>query len=307
MLRLLLFPFFAAGFSFHTLAQCPPSTTEGDHSSSETASDGSGSGFDFSFEPVPVKIGLGISSIIQSYSTDISGADTRIDNRRDWLNDHAAYTGIISWSPGVRRKWDLGMSFSGQRLDYMHEDISIEPGGELSAGWKDRVPLSMSYKRKANVFGQSIYAEYTLFRIGRQISFFGRADVGYNRYKAIARISYRDTCDCYEQVASEKAVSYTLTAGTGVGVRWEYNFIGVKAMLGYTVQSANSFVTKDQLATWGWRFDDHKYEFNGSPAGGLFHIDRPGYDKVKSRSSQLYVQFVLYINLGYVADEEEWK
>ena len=240
------------------------------------------------FDLSRIRLGTGVNFVVKKNFLSTTGSN--------WLNNHNVFVFDASWSFGKKKKWVAGTSYSSQRLIQEKEKAVFYAPNYNGYGLAS---VSASYLWKANLLSHQFYVEQNTFALGHHLQVFSRVDFGYMRYGAGAGIStVVDTSDGFKTIVHERVKSVVMTGGFGIGIRYEYKFIGLKAFIGYQFQTMNTFITKDDFSEWSWKFDTDTYDFQDYPDKNLFSITHPEFEKIKSRNNYSYLQLVLYFSLG---------
>lgn len=243
-----------------------------------------------------LRFGYGVNTIVGMNQNQVNAMRFR---DLSWFNDHVAHVFDVSGSLGSGQKWVLGFSFAYQKLGnfgfsrtYFPEDY-LAPGSEHS----NTRPLTAKWALKARSYTPSLYTEYNFLKMGTHFSSFLRADIGMTIYRAYMDVHYQDTCGCSKMAVSDWEMATSLNVGLGIGFRWEYRFVGVKALVSYQAQTKVNFKDESAYENYSFNFDAAHYNFNGKPAANKFTIVKSG-DQNPLRYDPLYLQFMLYFRLG---------
>jgi hypothetical protein len=294
-------------FSSAALAQC------GGGSSSSSSDDGGGwnwgnsdsdsdysSGGSSEWVPIPLRLAYGRRYILQDYTKVFSD---RVPEDKGWWLSRPQHVFGFSFSFGEDARFSVGSSVLYSKLAQKEKSSQTYTPPAPDAGMQaapNRYALETDFEKKASLIGQTIDFEYVFASVADDhIRAFAHADVGYTIYNASADIDYLDTCGCRQSAVDVDGKSQVGTASLGLGVQAEYAFVGVKAQLGFQFQQANSFVTRQQYDAWQPEFNDAAYNYNGLPDNSLFRITGSEYERVRSRTNQLYFQVTGYIYLGW--------
>lgn len=243
-----------------------------------------------------LRFGYGVNTIVGMNQNQVNAMRFR---DLSWFNDHVAHVFDVSGSLGASQKWVLGFSFAYQKLGnfgfsrtYLPEDY-MAPGSENSS----TRPLTAQWAFKARTYTPSLYTEYNFLKMGEHFSSFVRADLGMTIYRAYMDVHYQDTCGCNKMALSDWEMATSLNIGLGIGFRWEYRFVGLKALVSYQVQTKVDFRDENTYSNYSFDFDAAHYNFNGKPAANKFTIVKTG-DQNSVKYDPLYLQFMLYFRLG---------
>jgi hypothetical protein len=299
---------FTVLFSSAAMAQCGggSSSSSSDDGGSSWNWGGFGSDSDYSsggsseWTPVPFRIGYGRRYILQDYTKIFSD---RIPEDKGWWLSRPQHVIGFSYAFGKDERFSVGSSVLFTRLAQKEESArtynppAADPGKEPAP---DMYPLETEFDKSASLIGQTIDVEYVFASVADDhLRAFAHADVGYTIYNASAGSYYNDTCGCSHRAVEVDGGSTVGTASLGVGVQAQFAFVGVKAQLGFQFQQANTFVTRQQYDAWQPEFDEAAYNYQGIPDNSLFRISGSEYERVRSRTNQLYFQVTGYIYLGW--------
>ncbi|WP_300665269.1 hypothetical protein [Fluviicola sp.] len=240
------------------------------------------------------RFGYGINAIIRM---DRNQTGFRTMNDLSWYNDRVGHVFDFSGEMGSRSRWLLGFSFGFQKLGQMNQSKSYLPEeyGQGGSG-SENFPLEATFELKARTFTPLLYTEYRFMAPWKGFSGFVRADMGMTIYRAYMEVSYRDSCGCQKVPVSDWEMSTAFHAGFGIGVNWEYRFIGVKTLIGYQMQTKVKFRERDAYENYTFAFDPAQYEFKGNPGDNRFSIQKSGSAAPRSYNP-LYFQVMIYFRL----------
>ncbi|WP_343748579.1 hypothetical protein [Fluviicola sp.] len=243
-----------------------------------------------------LRFGYGVNAIVGMNQNQVNTMRFR---DLSWFNDHVAHVFDFSGSLGVSQKWGLGVSFAYQKLGDFAFSRTYQPEDYLGPGSQQTktTPLTAAWGLKARTYTPSLYAEYNFLKMGAHFNGFVRADLGMTVYRAYMDVHYQDTCGCSKMVVSDWEMASSLNVGLGIGFRWEYEFIGLKALVSYQAQTKVNFRDADTYSNYSFDFDAAHYNFDGRPAANKFTIVKSG-DQGLAKYDPLYIQFMLYFRLG---------
>ncbi|MNY18054.1 hypothetical protein D3C86_1514090 [compost metagenome] len=199
---------------------------------------------------------------------------------------------------GAPSKWLIGFSFGFQKLGSITRSETYLPE-DYAQGQTDfgTLPLEVKFQLKARTYAPLLYTEYRVLDSWKGFSAFTRFEMGMTMYRASSEISYRDSCDCKKIPVSDWNMSTAFTVGLGLGVKWEYKFIGLKALLTYQVQTKVNFKEREEYEAYSFGFDALDYDFRGGPENSRFTIQKAG-ENLRRGYNPLYLQVMLYFRIG---------
>lgn len=243
-----------------------------------------------------LRLGYGMN-FIAALNTSLSNSGERSDF--SWFKDRPAHVFDLSGSLGATRKWALGGSFGFQKIGNFSSSRTYLPADYLAnANQQEGLqPLDLTLKGKASSYSLLIYTEYEVLRFWKNFNMIARGEIGTTIYRAYMSVNYMDTCGCNKVPVSDWEVSSSFNAGVGLGLKWEYRFVGIKALAVYQSQTKVSFKSRDEYEGYTPQFDATNYNFKGSPGSALFAINKDDSGSARTNYSSFYVQFMLYFNL----------
>jgi hypothetical protein len=242
------------------------------------------------------RLGYGVNTIVGMNENQVN---TQRSKDLSWFNDRVGHVFDVSGNLGVRKKWTLGFSFGFQKLGNIEHTKTYSPEDYLPSGslFQGVRPLTPTMKLKARTYSSMLYTEYDFLDFGEHFSSFVRGELGMTIYRAYSEVNYSDTCGCKKVAVSDWEMSTALTAGLGVGLKWEYRFVGVKAFIAYQAQTKVKFKDQGSYANYSFDFDATNYDFQGKPSANKFAILKSG-DQVSRSYNPWYIQFMLYFRIG---------
>jgi hypothetical protein len=243
----------------------------------------------------PICFGYGLRFPIRNYSTKLPASDSNAF--AGWQQTRPGHVVDLSLHPGKKRDLNMGISFLFQRLDKASDEKVIDPPGNSSG---NLLPLTLKLDKRASLFGNSLFLEHRFFPLlSNHVWLYVRADGGYIRYGAHASVFYRDLRGTMQYVTEARTASTVINGSLGFGLQLQHRMVGLKLLLGYQFQKANSFITNNQFNAWQAGFNAAKYDFKGHPDRSLFSVQQSEYEKVSSINSQVYFQMTAYFDLGW--------
>ncbi|MNV00428.1 hypothetical protein D3C71_905890 [compost metagenome] len=237
------------------------------------------------------RFGYGINTIIRM---NRSQTGSRLVNDLSWYNDHPAHVFDFSGELGTQSRWLLGFSFGFQKLGQLNQSKIYLPEMDAQEGSDfGNLPLEAKFELKARTFTPLLYTEHRFMAPWKGFSGFVRADMGMTIYRADMKVSYQDSCDCQKIPVSDWEMSSAFHAGFGIGVNWEYRFIGIKTLIGYQMQTKVKFRERAAYENYTFDFNPAQYDFKGSPGDNRFSIQKSGIDTPRSYNP-LYFQVMIY-------------
>lgn len=251
---------------------------------------------DFSFSGPKqgiLRLGYGINTIISLNQNQFSSSR----NGLSWFNDHPAHVFDLSGELGKRRKWVAGFSFSFQKLGNLLREKTYQPSDYGFVDDPELNPFTVKFGLKARIYVPQVYTEYSFVNFGKQFSGIIRLEAGLSIYRAHMDVKYKDTCGCEKILASDWDMPVAFNAGVGLGFKWQYRFIGLKALLVYQSQTKVNFRGQEDYSNYSFDFNASNYDFRSIPATSAFTILKSGEETWK-RYNPLYLQFMLYFRIG---------
>lgn len=240
------------------------------------------------------RFGYGINTIIRM---DRNQTGSIIMNDLSWYNDNVGHVFDFSGELGSQSRWLLGFSFGFQKLGQMSQSKRYLPEMYMQEGIDfGDFPLEAMFELKARTFTPLLYTEYRFMAPWKGFSGFVRADMGMTIYRAYMEVNYQDSCGCQKVPVSDWEMSTAFHAGFGIGVNWEYRFIGLKTLIGYQMQTKVKFRERDAYENYSFNFNPEQYDFKGNPGGNRFSIQKSGSDVLRSYNP-LYFQVMIYFRL----------
>lgn len=220
----------------------------------------------------------------------------------DWLKKSPGHQFTVSILPGFRENWTIGASFYLQRLLRERDNLSsLMPADQFPYNYFDD---PIQFRRNVRICGNSLVIERRLYSTPmEEFRLFTRGEAGYLRYSAKAEIGHRIHKDTtYNFHAYTKAGEYaTVFSGSlGLGAQYQNGSFGASLIVGYQLQTAHSFLPRNQFNEWKAVYYPENY--TGTPSDEQFGIDRDDIPDNKVRFGQLYLQFSLMLFIG-----EAWK
>ena len=241
------------------------------------------------------RFGYGINTVLSMNQTRFGSSKSR---GLSWFNDRPVHVFDLSGELGSRRNWILGFSFSFQRLGKFNESRTYLPEDYLTGSdLQGTSEFTAGFELKANTYSPMFYTEYSIVNFRKNFSAIVHAEAGLSIYRADMSVSYRDTCGCDKKPVSDWEMSSSFNAGLGLGLKWEYRFIGLKALLTYQSQTKVKFRSQEDYQNYTFDFDAAHYDFKGSPPDSRFSVLKSG-DGSARRYNPLYLQVVLYFRIG---------
>lgn len=242
----------------------------------------------------------GMQFLVMNQTQNLVTNDPLAD--QDWLFKSPGHQLSLSMLPGYRENWTIGVSFYYHRLLKEQEDLAdLMPADQFPYGYYEN---EIQFRRSVRVFGNSLLVERRLFSTPmEEFRVFARGELGYLRYKAKARIGQdqqMDSTSSFEVFSKAEEVSSVFSGTLGLGIQYQKDFIGVNLLAGYRMETAHSFLPRNQFNEW--KAEYYQQNYDGYPSDDEFGIKRDNIPDNKHRFSQLYIQLSVLFFIG-----EPWK
>ena len=252
------------------------------------------------------QVGFGMQNVLASrivYENEVRGKEKTVN---DW-SDHKNYGYVelayrfktdMPLTIGVNGSWTKSWNASSDFKAFSPAAPAPQNPLDPFAPVIQLHDLDWTFRQTFKTANYAVFGELDLFSLKSGFRGFVRGEIGLSHYSASSDISYKDTCGCDRKAISEYASGNIFTIGTGLGLKWEYKMIGVKAFAGYQFQQDARLSYRNDFAQWMPAFNEAGYDFKGNPARDLFSIDKPEAQLAK-RNDLFYVQAGIYFNLTY--------
>lgn len=220
----------------------------------------------------------------------------------DWLKKSPGHQFTVSILPGFRENWTIGTTFYFQRLLKEREKLSdLMPADQFPYNYFDD---PIQFRRNVRIYGTSLIVERRLYSTPmEEFRVFTRGEAGYLRYSAKAEIGHRihkDTTYDFHAYSKAKESSTVFSGSLGIGAQYQHGALGVSLIAGYQLQTAHSFLPRNQFNEWKAVY--HPENYTGTPSDDQFSIEKDDIPDNKVRFGQVYLQFSVMLFIG-----EAWK
>lgn len=246
------------------------------------------------------RVDYGMQFLTLNQTNNLVTNDPHADH--DWLFKSPGHQFAVSILPGFRENWTIGASFYYHRLLKEQEDlVDILPVDQFPYGYYSD---AFQFRRSVRVFGNSLLFERRLYSTPMdEFRVFARGELGYLRYKAKAKIGQdqqMDSTSSFEVYSRANEASSVFSGTLAVGVQYQKDYIGLNVLAGYRMETAHSFLPRNQFNEW--KAEYYLQNYDGDPSDDEFGIAQDNIPDNKYRFSQLYLQVSVLFFIG-----DPWK